>query len=40
MKMSADEIRRILDCDSLTDDEAYEILGAISRLVKSIIDPK
>lgn len=38
MKMPPNKIREILECDSLTDDEANEIWGQINYLVNKLID--
>lgn len=38
MKMPPAKIRKILECDSLTDDEANEIWGQINYLVNKLID--
>jgi hypothetical protein len=38
MKMTPDKIREILECDSITDDEANEIWGQINYLVDKLID--
>jgi hypothetical protein len=38
MKIPPDKIWIILECDSLTDDEANEVWGQINYLVNKLID--